>query len=350
MATQPTQVPSHDVLTAPSAPIRARPNPLLAVLGWELRRALGNRATWILAVILFGVGLLLLGFSDQIQLFDASASFSAAQSPTRVAVQHSVSGGLTRNSLWGLAILVPITLIEFGLFLPFVTADGVSLDLKRHTHELLMTTAVPSWAYVLGRYLASIAICLGLACEYVLAIVTTGVLLHLTQGNVYSALPLPGALVIPALIVLLPTLFVGSLSFGLGVLLPRFSNMIKAGFVFAWIVGGTLLPAYLFNKVRYTPAFLHGNPPAWWTAYVTWEPTGIIAGWLFMTQFIRRLYAIVDKAALSDAAVQRQAHTLEGQMPDLAPYVWPHVFWVAVGVAAVVGVALAFRRFRDVLA
>jgi ABC-type transport system involved in multi-copper enzyme maturation permease subunit len=350
MATQSTQATPLSTLPTNAAQAPDHPHPLVAVLKWEVRRALASRAIWLMAALLFGVCLLILGFSSLTQDFSASATFSAAQTPAGVPVQHTVSGSLTRNSLWGLAILLPITLLEFGLFLPFVTADGVSLDLKRRTHELLMTTSLPSWAYVWGRYLVGMLITLGMACVFLLAILTMALALHLTQGDVYPSLDLPGAVAIWAVVVLPPALLLSSLSFALGVLLPRRSNLIKVGMVLAWFVSGTLLPGYLFDQVRHVPAFVRGNPPVWWTAYETWEPTNIPAGALFMRQFVRHLSSIVDNVALSNQAVQQQAHALERQMPDLAPLAGPHLIWVAVGLAAVVAASLSFRRFRDVAA
>jgi hypothetical protein len=334
------------------------PRPLVDVLCWELRRALASRATWVQAILLFGVCVALLGFSLQSAYYSASATFSAAQTPTGLPVQHMVQGQLSRNTLWGLIVIFPVTLIEFGVFLPFVTADGVSLDLNRRTHELLMTTAVPNWAYVWGRYLARMLIALGMAGVYLLAILAMAVELHLTQPVASSeigpyvnpALDVPGAIAIWAVIVLPPIVWLGSLSFALGILLPRRSNLTKASLVFAWFAGGLLLPAYLFAQLRDLSAFSQGNPPAWWTAYQNWSPINTDAGHLFEEQFLRRLNAIVENISLSDQAVQQQTHALTQQMPDLASFVWPHLVGIAVCLVLVWGASRSFRRFRNVIA
>ncbi len=266
-------------------------------------------------------------------------------------------GQLSRNTLWGLIAIFPITLVEFGVFLPFVTADGVSLDLNRRTHELLMTTPVPSWAYVWGRYLARMLIALGMAGVYLLAILTMAVELHLVHPTdsaqaagsfVNPALDVPGAIAIWAVIALPPAVLLGSLGFALGILLPRRSNLIKSGLVFAWFAGGLFLPAYLFGQVRDLSAFHQGNPPAWWTAYENWTPINTDAGHLFLEHFLQRLNAIVANGALSDRAIQQQAQALTQQMPDLASFVWPHLVGVAVCLIIVVGASLTFRRFRNV--
>src|SRR6266404_8688170 len=67
-----------------------------------------------------------------------------------------------------------------GMLLPFVNADGVTRDLHRHTHELLLATALPTWAYVWGRYLTCLLLSLGLALLLLAAILVMGLFLHLT--------------------------------------------------------------------------------------------------------------------------------------------------------------------------
>jgi hypothetical protein len=46
--------------------------------------------------------------------------------------------------------------VLLGLYLPFIAADGVARDVQRRTHELLMASAVPSRAYIWGRFLSSL--------------------------------------------------------------------------------------------------------------------------------------------------------------------------------------------------
>jgi hypothetical protein len=255
-------------------------------------------------------------------------------------------------------MIFPITLLEFGVFLPFVTADGVSLDLKRRTHELLMTTDVPSWAFVWGRFAARMLIALGMAGIYLFAILVMGVELHAAQPVVLSwvgsyvnpPMDLPGIIAIWAVIVLPPIVLLGTISFALGILLPRHTNLVIAGVVFAWFTGGLFLPAFFFDQVRNLTAFNQGNPPAWWTAYENWNPINTDAGHLFFEHFLQRLYTFVDNVHLSNQAVQQQAHVLEQQMPDLASFVWPHLVGIVACLALVLGASLTFHRFRNVIA
>jgi ABC-type transport system involved in multi-copper enzyme maturation permease subunit len=336
---------------APTAttPIATRPNPLLSVLHWEVQRILASRTIWILAAFLFGVCLLLVGFSGPAE-YHASTTASPAQTPGGIPVQHAANGSLAWTSLWGLAIFLPNILLEFGSLVPFVTADGVSLDVKRRTHEILMTTALPSWAFVWGRYLAGMLVAFCMACVLLLAVLVLGPTLHLVRPDLYPAFNPPGAVAIWAAVVLSTTLLLGSLSFALGVVLPRHTSLFKASIVLAWVAGSLVLPAYLYHQVRYGTDFARGNPPAWWIAYSSFDPTGSSAGNLFLRQFFHDLYGILDNGRLSNLAVQYQVRLLEGQMPNLASFVAAHVVLVVAG-AAIVGVAsLSFRRFRNVLA
>jgi hypothetical protein len=334
MFTQPNATSQTSVATPEGIPTSQRPGPLLTVMRWELRRAFASRATWIIAFLLFIVLLLLLGFSLLQQYFPLSPA------------THLI---VTRNSLFGLAMLLPITLLEFGLFLPFVSTDGVSLDMRRRTHELLMTTAPSSRAYIWGRYLASMLLVLGMACVYLLALLVNSVALHLWAGNYYPALDVPGALIIWAVVILPPTLVFSSLCFAAGVLLPKHSNQIKAGAVVAWFMIGLVLQAYTYDLVRDATGFAQGNPPAWWTAYETWQPTSTDAGHLFTEQFLQRLYPIVNNGTLSGQAIQQRVDALKAQLPDVGSFAVAHLVWIVVGVAAVAGASISFRRFREAL-
>jgi ABC-type transport system involved in multi-copper enzyme maturation permease subunit len=347
MTTRPAQAPAARIASASAVTAQKSPNPLLTVLRWELRRALASRATLTISALLVGFLVLLLIFSLQVQDYSVSG---VAYAPHGTPIQRTLSGIVTRNSLFGLAIIFPITLLEFGLFLPFVSADGVSLDLKRHTHEILMTSALPSRAYIWGRYLAALLAAFGMACLLLLALLLVGVGLHLHAPDYYPALDLPGTLVIWVVVVIPPTLVFTSLCFAFGLLLPRQSNLVKAGAVFIWFAFGLVLQAFVFDQVRYGTGYPQGNLPAWWTAYETWQPTNTDSGHLFLEQFLHRLNAILTNGALSAQQAQQRATALYGQMPDLGSFAAAHVVWIVVGAAAVALASLSFRRFRSVIA
>ena len=203
-------------LTTSRKPSQAigRPHPLLAVLTWELRRVRASRLFWVQALGFFGVALFFIW---------------ATQSPGHVnntstngfGFDISVAGtsvlGLLKSLQAGL-LLLP------GLLLPFVTADGVTLDLQRRTHELLMTTALPSRAYVWGRYLMGLLVSLGLALLLLVAILGMYLLLHLTVPT--DPLPQVGAVLLLWVGMIVPaTILLSSVSFALGTLLPRLSTL-----------------------------------------------------------------------------------------------------------------------------
>ena len=99
-------------------------------------------------------------------------------------------------------------------------------DLHRRTHELLLTTALPTWAYVWGRYLVGLVMSLGLAVLLLVAILGMGGLLHLTVTD-YPAPQIGTVLLLWVGMVLPATILVSSLGFALGTLLPRLSTLIK---------------------------------------------------------------------------------------------------------------------------
>jgi ABC-type transport system involved in multi-copper enzyme maturation permease subunit len=100
-----------------------------------------SRSSRILLALLF----LFSAYITWIQLFDAGVAFDSRWPLLDIV---AALGDL----LWLLLMLVPI-----------IVADAVVRDYKQRLHELIMTTAVPTWAYVWGRFLAGLCICFLLA-------------------------------------------------------------------------------------------------------------------------------------------------------------------------------------------
>jgi ABC-type transport system involved in multi-copper enzyme maturation permease subunit len=316
-------------------------HPLLAVLRWELRRTRISRATWFLAAMLVAVSVLFLLLSQQSEQVDQIYS-----SPTGHDT-HSFSGAIPWTTPFGMAVLLPFPALFIGLFLPFVTADGAARDLKRRTHELLMTTAVPTWAYVYGRYLAALIVSLGLAVLFLVAILLTALVQHGVHPDVYPSVALSATLAIWALVVLPPAILLSGLSFALGTLLPRRTNVVKVSVVLCWFLCGNVLPAYMLERASETPGFDPGHVPAWYVAYLTWDPSLVGSGrGLVVGQFQGLISSIVSNFALSEQEVLQQVRQVELRMPDLSSLVAPHLVWGAAGMACVVVAALMFRRFR----
>ncbi len=307
-------------LTNTATPPRViqRPRLLARVMAWELRRFCASRVFWLQALSFFCFSLFL------------TWALHAPMNFSNVIRGVQLSGFVAGTSAWGLLRTLPISLVVLVLLLPFVTADGVSRDLSRRTHELLMTTALPSWAYVWGRYLIGLLMSLGLALLLLAAILGMGGLLHLT----IPAYPLPKTgtvlllwvgMVVPA------TVLVSSFGFALGTLLPRRTNLVKIVILVGWIMGAVILPRGLGKT----------TPPAW---YVNWDPTSAITGLGMLPQ-----YSFDLRAVTSAAQLQQLILTVENKVPDISGWFASHLLLAGVSLVLVLVAALAFKRSRDTL-
>jgi len=242
-----------------------------------------------------------------------------------------LSGFVAGTSAGGLLRTLPTILVVLALLLPFVTADGVTRDLNRRTHELLMTTALPSWTYVWGRYLAGLVMSLGLALLLLASILGMGWLLHLTVTD-YPAPEIGTVLLLWVGMVVSATILVSSFGFALSTLLPRLSTLVKVVIMVAWIVGGLVIPLGLGGT----------TPPTW---YVNWDPTSGITALGLLPSYSLALGPTIT----SEAQLQQLILTVENKMPDLAGWFAPHLLLAGFSLVLVLIAALAFKRSRDVL-
>ncbi|BCL84593.1 hypothetical protein ccbrp13_70580 [Ktedonobacteria bacterium brp13] len=300
------------------------PRLFLSVMTWEFRRFRASRLFWFQALGLFGFLLLMTWALHAPEQIGAGVAVGGGGG-------EPLSGFVAGTSAGGLLHILPIVLVVLALLLPFVTADGVTRDLNRRTHELLMTTALPTWAYVWGRYLAGLVMSLGLALLLLASILGMGWLLHLTTTD-YPAPEIGAVLLLWVGMVLSATILVSSFGFALSTLLPRLSTLVKVVIMVAWIVGGLVIPLGLGGT----------TPPAW---YVNWDPTsGITALGLLP------VYAIhLGPTITSEAQFQQFILSVENKMPDLAGWFAPHLLLAGVSLVLVLVAALAFKRSRDVL-
>jgi hypothetical protein len=295
---------------------------LLDVMSWELRRLRSSRLTWGMTLGAFVLFVVI--------LWTERDKYSIGGADTLHG--YTFTGSVAEASVLGFLLVVPGgVLLLFGLLLPFVSGDGVARDLSRRTHELLMTTTLPTWAYVWGRYLVGLLLSLGLATLMFIAVVACGLIQHLTVANcpapqVGDILELWGALVIPV------TFLVSGVSFGLATLLPRYATLVKLGVLACWFVVGVALPEVPDQQ----------NIPAW---YVNWDPSGTALSRVTAGQFTTALRADVN-AAVETHSVLQLLLRLEQQMPDVGAWLLPHLLWAGLGLAIVVIAALSFRRFR----
>lgn len=316
---------STTTLTSSRTPARQamkRPNPLLSVLTWELRRFLASRLFWIQALGFFCLALFFIW---------------ATQGPSRIPAQSShgfVSDlSVAGTSVWGLLLSLQAGLLLLpGLLLPFVNADGVTRDLQRRTHELLMTTALPSHAYVWGRYLVGLLVSLGLAVLLLFAILCMYLLLHLTVPS--DPPPQVGAVLLLWVGMLVPaTILLSSVSFALGTLLPRQSTLVKIVILLAWFIGVVILAS----------AIDRSNAPA--ALYSAWDPTSAatVSGLLapYQPDLLSQLRTVT-----SQAQAQHILLTVENSLPDLGSWFAPHLIEAGSSLLLVALVAFTFQRFR----
>jgi hypothetical protein len=228
------------------------------------------------------------------------------------------------------------SLLLLLLVLPFVCADGVTLDLKRRTHELLMTTAIPSWAYVWGRFLMTLLLGMGLAVELLAAILVMGFAFHLSVGGHDYPAPRVGPVLAFWAALALPTIMlVGSVSFVLGTLLPRRANLVKIGVMVGWFTWAMIVNGR---------AFWH-QLPNW---YVNWEPTGAFLSGAYDQTFASLVGTAGARPTPSQALLQSIFDSTRYQLPDFWSWLGPHLVWAALGLALIAYVALSFKRFRTI--
>jgi ABC-type transport system involved in multi-copper enzyme maturation permease subunit len=301
---------------------------LVRVIAWELRRLRASRLLWLQALGFFALSLFLT-WSGQIPL-------TLNHMKGTVLLYGFVAG----TSAWGLFMTLSTgPLMLLGMLLPFVNADGVTRDRSRRTHELLLATALPTWAYVWGRYLAGLVLSLGLSLLMLAALLGMGWLWHLTVPN-YPAPEIGNLLVIWVGVIASATIAVGSLSFALGTVLPRLTTLVKIVIMAAWFLGSQV-PSTLFGDASHSATF---SLLAW---YINWDPTGegIALGLfhMYMTVF--------SNLATATSAAQNQHDILvvENSLIDLGGWFAPHLLLAVFSLALVLIVALVFKRSRYTL-
>jgi ABC-type transport system involved in multi-copper enzyme maturation permease subunit len=302
-----------------------RSHPLLAVLSWEMRRFRASRLFWIQALCFFCLLLLVIWFG---------------RTPLAFNTIHNglvFNGFVAGTSAWGLLNILPTGLLVLLAFLlPFVTADGVTRDLQRRTHELLMTTALPRRAYVWGRYLMGLLMSLGLAILVLAAILGMGVLLHVTVTN-YPAPEIGNVLLLWIGMVVPATILISSVSFAFGTMFPRQSTLVKIGILLVWFIVAVIIPP---SGGGDTPP-----PPAW---YSTWDPTSAATAQGMLAQYHPELQ---DRFQTATSASQMQHILLavENSLPSIGSWVGPHLIIAGLSLLLVVLAAYTFQRFRNAL-
>ena len=286
-----------------------------AVWGWELRRLLATRSAFLLAggVTLFFVALVAFKHQWLLPIDDRAHILLPLYGSSALGQGYEV---------------VAVVITFFGLLVPFLATDGVARDRRQRTHELLMTTAVPTWAFVAGRFLAVLAQTLAAGLLAGAGTLAAEQLVHASQAgfpapDVRSLVALWAVLIVPAGVLLTGASFLG------GVLVPRLSAVIKTGVVLVWIAMAALVD--LSDRLPWYPY---------------WSPAGnSILG--ATGRALLQAYA----AAGGSTGTPDQALALRAQQSaiDLGPWLLPHAGLAAIGLGLGAVAALTFRRFRGVL-
>jgi hypothetical protein len=274
-----------------------------SIAGWELKHFGSNRYSLILggAAFCFFVGLLW--------------------------VRNQWGEVMGTTTLGQIAELVYDLLLIMGIILPFLAADHVAHDYHERIHELLMSTAVPTRLYVLGRYLATLVISLSLAAIMLIAQLMANLAFPLLDSHFPIANPV-FTLDLWFRIALPSSILVGSLCFCLGTLFPRITAVPKLGICLAWII----------LALDTDPTDLS------WRVY--WNPTG--AG--MITQIVNQYQISVQRElqnAASPAAFAGVTLRLQQVMPVLRPWAGPFLALVAIGFLMGLLTAFSFRRFSQ---
>lgn len=296
----------------------ARPTTLqstLLIARWELRRITASRLNFIVALGAFCFFLALIGVKHQWLVPVESGSGRGAV----LTVFGSTAVGVAFE-------IVGILLLFFGMLMPFLSAGAVSHDYHDRTHEILMTTPMPNVPYVLGRFLAALLTGLATATLLLVAIATANVIIRDSDAT-FPAQDL-GALFVTWLILVVPAVVVlCGVSFLLGTLLPRLATPIRVMVVLIWAVLSVVVDV--------------GHGLGW---FGFWTPTGNGVLKVIPPQVAGDYAAQLAQGVSPDAAA-----SVQQTMPNLMPWVGPHLGLVAIGLACAVFAALAFRRFRDVM-
>ena len=224
----------------------------------------------------------------------------------------------------------------FVILIPFIATELVAFDLRRRTHELLMTTPVPTWAYVWGRYIAGLVVVGGLLFAMLTGFLLMG--LFLSNGILpdsgypfgYPPLNIGALLLLWSLIVLPITLLIQSISFVLGTFFPSFTNAIKALVVIVYYVVLIFNP-YLFNA-----------------STAVWDPSGYaitlnVTSNTSVHEYTTRIRKEHAQTVRQQLKILRD---IEQEVPDTSQWWLPRIVYILLSFVAVALTAHYFQRFR----
>jgi ABC-type transport system involved in multi-copper enzyme maturation permease subunit len=289
---------------------------LLTVVRWELRRLVADRATWL--VVAFAVALCLgvawIKHSWGRPVVDGVAG-------EMILIIGTTRVGLPYLMIEGLFVL-------FGPLIPFVATDGVAHDYRQRTDDLVLVTPVSTNAFVWGRYLAVLLVCLLMDLVLLGSVFVVGPLLHALD----SRFPLPDEWLGVGvwMIAIVPgTIVIASVSFALGTAWPHLAGSLKLLPVVLWI-----------GLVFLSDVVDHGG--TWFTAF---NPTshGIVRVEVdqFLAAYQMAVTGVTDPTSRAETAL-----LLQQTAPNLGLWVAPHLVLVGASFLLVAWTATRFGRIR----
>ena len=291
-----------------------RMQPLWSVMGWELFRYKEMRFSKFMII--------------GIALFFALGAWSWASAYTYLPYAST--------SVLGMTLEMPTTFSwTLAVTTPFLVADLVTRDRKLRVHELVMTTAIPTWAYVWGRYLAGLGVCLALAVLALPLILLMNGIFFVLQPHATPASNV-GAIVTLWIITVLPILLVTGLSFCLCTLLPRRATLLKLLVLMGWLIAW------------YSGAVLGWAGSQLSEQVAAWDPTTIA----MPLQLMREMYAksgTLSSSAGTHSLDAQRAIVAQQSLPDLMPWLLTHLLYAVLGLLLVALTARLFKRFRNAL-
>jgi ABC-type transport system involved in multi-copper enzyme maturation permease subunit len=290
---------------------------MLSVVKWELQRIVASPSNFGLAVGVFAlfVGLVWVKHSWLIPV---------ESGPGRGVVLDVVGS----TALGTVFEVVALLLLFFGMLVPFVVADGVARDHRQRVHEILMATPVSNAAYVVGRFVASLAIALALSVVMLAAVAVADLTISMTEPD-FVSLNWGGLLLTWFVLVVPAVVVIGGISFMLSTLMPRLATPAKVAVVLVWVGLSMVVDVG------------HGLG---WFGY--WTPTGNGVLKVIPAETAERYAALLQAGAGSSSTLSLE---VQQRIPDLWPWVGPHVGLVVIGLASAIFAAVRFRRFHDSL-
>jgi hypothetical protein len=109
--------------------------------------------------------------------------------------------------------------------------------------------------------------------------------------------------------------------------------------ILGWFVCTVVLPVI--------PVAGSGRIPSW---YLHWEPTNVGMAAVLQAPYAQSLSTILNSTSsgVSDSAILSALARLEQHIPDLGPWILPHLIWLGLGLTLVLIAGSSFNRFRNV--